>query len=96
VSAPGKSQTPRNWQRWSSPELDKIIEQIRTVGLTIRRAFALGREFVQLTVRDMPIIPLMAYNVFTVMDETYWKGFPELGERSLYRSGCRTGVTRAP
>jgi len=31
---------------------------------------------VQLTVRDMPIIPLMAYNVFTVMDETYWKGFP--------------------
>jgi peptide/nickel transport system substrate-binding protein len=24
----------------------------------------------------MPVIPLMAYNVFTVMDETYWKGYP--------------------
>ena len=24
----------------------------------------------------MPIIPLMAYNVFTVMDETYWTGYP--------------------
>ena len=24
----------------------------------------------------MPIIPLMSYNVFTMMDETYWKGYP--------------------
>jgi ABC-type transport system substrate-binding protein len=32
VSPPGKVQTPRNWQRWASPELDKIIEQVRTVG----------------------------------------------------------------
>jgi peptide/nickel transport system substrate-binding protein len=24
----------------------------------------------------MPIIPLMAYNVFTAMDETYWTGYP--------------------
>ena len=24
----------------------------------------------------MPIIPLMSYNVFTVMDETYWTGYP--------------------
>ena len=26
--------------------------------------------------REMPIIPLMSYNVFTVMDETYWTGYP--------------------
>jgi peptide/nickel transport system substrate-binding protein len=24
----------------------------------------------------MPIIPLMSYNVFTVMDDTYWTGYP--------------------
>ena len=24
----------------------------------------------------LPIIPLMAYNVFTAMDETYWTGYP--------------------
>ena len=29
VAQPGKPQPPRNWQRWSNPELDKIIEQIR-------------------------------------------------------------------
>jgi peptide/nickel transport system substrate-binding protein len=27
-------------------------------------------------VREMPIIPMMAYNVFTSMDETIWTGFP--------------------
>ena len=30
VAPPGKPQPPRNWQRWTNPELDKIIEQIRT------------------------------------------------------------------
>jgi peptide/nickel transport system substrate-binding protein len=76
VSLPGKTQTPRNWQRWSSPALDKIIEQIRTVGFDDPRSLELGREYVKLMVQEMPIIPLMAYNVFTVMDETYWKGYP--------------------
>jgi peptide/nickel transport system substrate-binding protein len=76
VSVPGKPQTPRNWQRWSSPALDKIIEQIRTVGFDDPRSLELGREYVKLMVQEMPIIPLMAYNVFTVMDETYWKGYP--------------------
>ena len=36
----------------------------------------LGHEFVKLAVREMPIIPLMSYNVFTVMDDTYWTGYP--------------------
>jgi len=40
------------------------------------RSLELGREYVKLMVQEMPIIPLMAYNVFTVMDETYWKGYP--------------------
>ena len=35
VAPPGSPQPLRNWQRWSSPELDKIIEQIR--GVVVRR-----------------------------------------------------------
>ena len=31
VQPAGTVQTPRNWSRWSNPELDKIIEQIRGV-----------------------------------------------------------------
>jgi peptide/nickel transport system substrate-binding protein len=76
VAPPGQRQTPRNWQRWSSPELDKIIEQIRTVGFDDPKGVELGQDFVKLAVREMPIIPLMAYNVFTVMDQTYWTGYP--------------------
>jgi peptide/nickel transport system substrate-binding protein len=28
----------------------------------------------------MPTIPLMAYNVFTAMDETYWTGYPTIDD----------------
>jgi peptide/nickel transport system substrate-binding protein len=76
VSPPGKIQAPRNWQRWSSPELDDIIERIRQVGFDDPKGIELGQEFVKLTVREMPTIPIMSYNVFTVMDETYWTGYP--------------------
>jgi peptide/nickel transport system substrate-binding protein len=76
IAEAGKAQPPRNWQRWSHPELDKIIENIRTVGFDDPRGIELGKEYVKLITREMPIIPLMSYNVFTVMDETYWKGWP--------------------
>lgn len=76
VAAPGEPQPPRNWQRWSNPELDEIIEKIRSVDFDSEEAVELGRDFVKLAVREMPIIPLMSYNVFTVMDTTYWTGYP--------------------
>jgi peptide/nickel transport system substrate-binding protein len=76
VAAPGQPQPPRNWQRWSSPELDKIIEKIRTIAFEDPQGVELGKEYVKLVTREMPTIPLMAYNVFTVMDETYWTGYP--------------------
>jgi peptide/nickel transport system substrate-binding protein len=76
VAKPGETQTPRNWQRWSNPELDKIIEQIRTIGFDDPKGLELGRDYLKLVVREMPTIPLMSYNVFTVMDETYWTGYP--------------------
>ena len=76
VQPAGQVQTPRNWSRWSNPELDKIIEQIRGIAFDDPKGVELGREFVKLAVQEMPIIPLMSYNVFTVMDQTYWTGYP--------------------
>ncbi len=76
VAPPGKPQPPRNWQRWTNPELDKIIEQVRQTGFDDPKGLELGRDYVKLVVREMPTIPLMSYNVFTVMDDTYWTGYP--------------------
>ena len=76
VAQPGSPQPLRNWQRWSNAELDKIVEQTRTVGFDDPKAIELGKDYVKLVAREMPTIPLMAYNVFTAMDTTYWTGYP--------------------
>jgi peptide/nickel transport system substrate-binding protein len=76
IAPPGQPQPLRNWQRWSNPELDKLIEETRTVSFDAPRGIEIGKEYVKLATREMPIIPLMAYNVFTSMDTTYWTGFP--------------------
>ena len=51
VQPAGEVQTPRNWSRWSNPELDKIIEQIRGISFDDPKGVELGKEFVKLTVR---------------------------------------------
>jgi peptide/nickel transport system substrate-binding protein len=76
IARPGQIQPPRNWGRWSSPELDALVERARTVGFNDPRTVEIGKEYAKLMVREMPIVPLMAYNVFTMMDEYYWTGFP--------------------
>jgi peptide/nickel transport system substrate-binding protein len=76
VAPPGKTQSPRNWQRWKNADLDKLIEETRKVSFEDKRTVELGQDYAKLVVREMPIIPLMAYNVFTAMDETYWTGYP--------------------
>ena len=53
-----------------------IIEQIRSVAFDDPKGIGLGKEYVKLVAREMPTIPLMSYNVFTAMDETYWTGYP--------------------
>jgi peptide/nickel transport system substrate-binding protein len=76
VAQPGQVQPLRNWQRWANPELDALIEKTRTIDFNDRRVVEVGHDFVKLMVREMPIIPLMAYNVFTTVDESFWTGFP--------------------
>lgn len=77
VAKPGEVQTARNWQRWSDPRLDAIIETMRTTEFTDHDAnVALGNDFIKLMVDEMPIIPVMSFNVFSAYDTRYWTGFP--------------------
>ena len=43
VARAGSGQPPRNWQRWSSPSLDRIIDDIRTIDFDDERGLDLGR-----------------------------------------------------
>ena len=72
----GEMAVARNRMRWLHPELDRIIEDIQRTDFDDPIGVELGREFVKLAVQEMPVIPIMSYNVFAVMDETYWEGFP--------------------
>ena len=85
---PGKMQPPRNWQRWKiagarqdhrGDPHDRLRRQAAASSSV--RSTSSSRS------RDMPIIPIMSYNVFTVMDETYWTGYPT-AEGSLHQPGA--------
>ncbi len=82
VAAPGERQPSRNWQRWSDPRLDAIIEKMRVTEFTDHEAnVALGDEFIKLMVDEMPITPIMSFNVFSAYDTRYWTGFPTAEEK---------------
>jgi peptide/nickel transport system substrate-binding protein len=72
----GELAVGRNRMRWKNPELDRIIEGIQKLGFDDPKGIELGQQYVKLAVREMPIIPIMSYNVFSVCDQTYWTGFP--------------------
>lgn len=72
----GENAVGRNRMRWQHPELDAIIENIQLIDFDDPRGIELGMEFIKLAVREMPITPIMSYNVFSVCDETFWEGFP--------------------
>lgn len=72
----GENAVGRNRMRWKHPELDAIIEGIQKLDFDDPKALELGQQFVKLAAREMPITPVMSYNVFSVCDETYWTGFP--------------------
>jgi peptide/nickel transport system substrate-binding protein len=77
LSQPGAVQTARNWQRWSDPRLDAIIEKVRKTDFADNAAnIAIGMDFLKLMVDEMPIIPIMSFNVFSAYDTRYWTGFP--------------------
>ncbi len=72
----GENAVGRNRMRWQHPDLDPIIEAIQKLDFDDPKGIELGIEFIKLAAREMPITPIMSYNVFSVCDETYWEGFP--------------------
>ena len=75
----GENAVGRNRMRWQNPELDKIIEAIQKIDFDDPKGIELGQDFIKLAVQEMPITPIMSYNVFSVCDETYWEGIPHFG-----------------
>ena len=77
VAEPGELQPARNWMRWQDPRLDAIIEQIRKTDFTdTAKSVELGKEYVKLVVEEMPMIPIMSFNVFSVVSEKHWTNWP--------------------
>lgn len=80
VAPEGERQPQRNWQRWQHPELDRIIEEIRVTPFGSEENLELGHDLVRLMVEEMPVIPMMSFNVFAAYSERYWTGFPTAEE----------------
>lgn len=76
----GETSVGTNSMRWKHPELDRIIEEIEKIHFDDPRGIELGQEFCKLAVQEMPITPLMAYNVFTTMDTYYFEGYPSIDD----------------
>ncbi len=72
----GENAVGRNRMRWKNPELDTIIENIQKIDFDDPKGIEYGQQFIKLAAQEMPITPIMSYNVFTVCDETLWTGFP--------------------
>lgn len=63
--------------RWSSDEMDQVIERMRNTDLSNREAtIAVGIEALKLTVEEMPGIPTYGYTGFTTWDRYYWENWP--------------------
>ena len=78
--ASGQNAAGSNSMRWKNPELDAIIEAIQKISFDDPQGVELGQQFVKLAAQEMPITPLMAYNVFTTMDTTYFNGYPSVDD----------------
>jgi len=76
----GEPAAGSNSMRWQHPELDRIIEGIEKISFDDPQGVELGLEFCKLAAQEMPITPLMAYNVFTTMDTTYFEGYPSIDD----------------
>jgi peptide/nickel transport system substrate-binding protein len=78
--ASGQPAAGTNSMRWKNPELDQIIESIQKISFDDPKGVELGLQYCKLAAQEMPITPIMAYNVFTTMDTTYFTGYPSVDD----------------
>jgi len=63
--------------RWSSPEMDAVIEKLRNTDPTDYQATVdAGIEGLKIAVTEMPGIPTYGYVGFVTWDEQYWTNWP--------------------
>ena len=69
--------------RWSSPEMDAIIKELReTDPFDTEKVVEIGTRGLQEAVRNMPGIPTYGYIGFVGWDEQYWTNWP--GSENAY------------
>jgi peptide/nickel transport system substrate-binding protein len=69
--------TTGHTSRWSSPEMDAVILQLRETDPSNTEAvIATGIEGLKLAVAAMPGIPTFGYIGFVSWDETFWSNWP--------------------
>ena len=69
--------TTGHTSRWSSPEMDAVIQQLReTDPSNTAEVIAVGIEGLKILVDEMPGIPTFGYIGFVTFDETYWTNWP--------------------
>ena len=67
--------------RWKNAEVDQIIEALQQLPFDATdQTVELGLQYCKLAAQEMPTTPLMAYNVFTTMDTTYFTGYPSIDD----------------
>jgi peptide/nickel transport system substrate-binding protein len=67
--------------RWKNAEVDRIIEALQQLPFDATdQTVELGLQYCKLAAQEMPTTPLMAYNVFTTMDTTYFTGYPSIDD----------------
>jgi peptide/nickel transport system substrate-binding protein len=63
--------------RWSSPEMDAVIQQLRQTDPTnTEGVIAAGIEGLKIAVKEMPGIPTFGYIGFIAWDQYYWTNWP--------------------
>jgi peptide/nickel transport system substrate-binding protein len=80
VFVPLGQRASRNTARWKDPRVDKIIDEGQKIGMDDPKVLELGKDFLKLGVETMFMIPISSYNVFTMMDEYYWTGYPSIND----------------
>jgi len=73
----GTQTTGRNYSRWSSPEMDAVINALKATDPGDTAAtVALGIEGLKLAVKEMFGFPTFGYIGFVTWDEYYWTNWP--------------------
>jgi peptide/nickel transport system substrate-binding protein len=63
--------------RWSSPEMDAVIQQLReTDPADAEAVIEVGIEGLKIAVEEMPGIPTFGYIGFIAWDQYYWSNWP--------------------